>query len=56
MACPVHIWLPAMAALAPLGRMARNRLQDMQASRAQASTRARQTAAPRAEAVRPASK
>lgn len=56
MACPVHIWLPAMAALAPLGRMARNRLQDMKASRAHASKRAQQTLGPRAEAVRPASK
>lgn len=26
MSCPVHIWLPAMAALAPFARVARDRI------------------------------
>jgi hypothetical protein len=26
MGCPVHIWLPAMAALAPVARVARDRV------------------------------
>ncbi len=26
MGCPVHIWLPAMAALAPFARVARDRV------------------------------
>jgi hypothetical protein len=28
MGCPVHIWLPAMAALAPFARVARDRVRS----------------------------
>ena len=34
MACPIHIWLPAMAGLAPVGRVARDRLRSLRANRA----------------------
>lgn len=33
MGCPVHIWLPAMAGLAPIGRIARDRLRALRAAR-----------------------
>ncbi len=29
MSCPVHIWLPAMAAMAPFARVARDRIHAM---------------------------
>lgn len=29
MSCPVHIWLPAMAAMAPFARVARDRIHSM---------------------------
>ncbi len=29
MGCPVHIWLPAMAAMAPFARVARDRVRSM---------------------------
>ncbi len=29
MGCPVHIWLPAMAALAPFARVARDRVRSI---------------------------
>ncbi len=33
MGCPVHVWVPAMAALAPAARIARDRLRLFRASR-----------------------
>ncbi|MDA1002926.1 MAG: hypothetical protein O3B31_06200 [Chloroflexi bacterium] len=33
MGCPVHIWLPVMAGLAPIGRIARDRLRSLRADR-----------------------
>ena len=36
MGCPVHIWVPMMAALAPFGRMARDRLLASKPARAAA--------------------
>ena len=33
MGCPVHIWVPAMAALAPAARIARERVRLFRASR-----------------------
>ena len=38
MGCPVHIWVPAMAALAPAARIARDRLQLFRASRSREAT------------------
>lgn len=29
MGCPVHIWLPAMAAMAPFARVTRDRVRSM---------------------------
>ena len=29
MGCPIHIWLPAMAALAPFARVARDRFRSI---------------------------
>ncbi len=33
MGCPVHIWAPAMAAIVPFARVARDRLYDIRAAR-----------------------
>ena len=33
MGCPVHIWLPMMAGLAPIGRVARDRLRSLRSAR-----------------------
>jgi len=38
MGCPVHIWVPAMAALAPAARIARERLRLFRASRSPEAT------------------
>lgn len=38
MGCPVHIWVPAMAALAPAARIARDRLRLFRDSRSSTNT------------------